>query len=175
MIVGVGYVGFEFAQAFRRFGSRVTVLQRGPQLLPREDQDVADAIRSMFEEQGIEVLLGADTRSVQGRSGERITLKVATAGGERSIDGSHLLIAVGRTPNTRGIGLETAGIALDERGYIQVDEQLQTSVPKVWAGGACIVSGTDLTVQSVQDGKLAAHAIDRAIDRALGGNGVHVG
>lgn len=133
VIVGGGYVGVEFAQAFRRFGSKVTVLQRGTQLLPREDQDVSDAIRSMFEEQGIEVLLGADLKSVEGRSGERVTLKV----GERSIEGSHLLVATGRTPNTRGIGLEAASIAVDARGYIQVDERLQTSVPNVWAMGEC--------------------------------------
>lgn len=137
IVIGGGYVGVEFAQAFRRLGSDVTVLESGTQLLAREDPDVADAVRTLFEDDGINVILGADTKAVEGRSGERVRLSVRTPDGARTIDGSDILVAAGRTPNTRGVGLESAGIALDERGLITVDEHLQTTAPGVWALGEC--------------------------------------
>ncbi|MDI3464555.1 MAG: PF00070 family, FAD-dependent NAD(P)-disulfide oxidoreductase [Nitrospira sp.] len=127
----------EFAQAFRRFGSKVTVLEYGGQLLGREDPDVAAAVRTIFEEDGIEVVLGADTQFAEGRSGDRVCLRVKTQAGERTIEGSDILVAAGRTPNTRDIGLEQAGIELDARGFIKVDDRLQTSAPGVWAMGEC--------------------------------------
>jgi pyruvate/2-oxoglutarate dehydrogenase complex dihydrolipoamide dehydrogenase (E3) component len=137
VVIGGGYVGLEFAQAFRRFGSRVTVLEAGTQLLGREDADVAAAVRTLFEDDGIEVLLEAETQAVEGRSGERIRLRVRTPGGDRTVQGSDILVAAGRTPNTDGVGLEGAGIGLDTRGYVQVDEHLRTTASGVWAMGDC--------------------------------------
>lgn len=137
LVLGGGYVGVELAQAFRRLGSRVTLLQLGEQLLPREDTDVAQAVQALFEDEGIEVVLGAETRSVAGRSGAEVHLQVSTEAGERTVVGSHLLVATGRTPNTHGIGLEESGIELDERGYVKVDEQLRATAPGVWALGEC--------------------------------------
>lgn len=137
VVLGGGYVGVELAEAFRRFGSRVTVLELGAQLLGREDPDVADAVRALFEEDGIEVVLGAQSRAVEGRSGERVRLHVQTARGERVIEGSDILVAAGRAPNTREIGLERAGIALDQRGFIEVDDRLRTTADAVWAMGEC--------------------------------------
>jgi pyruvate/2-oxoglutarate dehydrogenase complex dihydrolipoamide dehydrogenase (E3) component len=137
VVLGGGYVGVEFAQAFRRFGSEVTIVQRGPQLLPREDPDVAEAVQEIFEQDGINLVLGAETRAVEGRSSDGVVLRVRTAAGERVIAGSDLLVATGRTPNTREIGLDIAGIELDVRGYVKVDEHLRTSAPDVWAMGEC--------------------------------------
>jgi pyruvate/2-oxoglutarate dehydrogenase complex dihydrolipoamide dehydrogenase (E3) component len=137
IVLGGGYVGLEFAQAYRRFGSRVTVVEHGPQLAGREDPDVADAILQVFGTEGIEVLLAAETLRVQGRSGERVSLLVRTPQGERTVEGSDLLVAAGRTPNTAGIGLEAAGVELDARGYVKVNDRLETTAPDVWAIGEC--------------------------------------
>jgi pyruvate/2-oxoglutarate dehydrogenase complex dihydrolipoamide dehydrogenase (E3) component len=130
-------VGVELAQAFRRFGSRVTIVQRGPQLLPREDADVAEAVQAIFEQDGIEIILGAETYAVAGRSGDEIRLQMRAGGGERVLEGSDLLVAAGRTPNTQGIGLELAGVELDPSGYVKVDDRLQTTASGVWAMGEC--------------------------------------
>jgi pyruvate/2-oxoglutarate dehydrogenase complex dihydrolipoamide dehydrogenase (E3) component len=135
VVLGGGYVGLEFAQAYRRFGSRVTVVEHGPQLLGREDQDVAEEIQRILGAEEIDVVLGADVLRVEGRSGERVRLRMRTAGGERTIAGSDFLVATGRTPNTAGIGLEIAGVELDARGYIKVNDRLETSAPDVWAIG----------------------------------------
>jgi pyruvate/2-oxoglutarate dehydrogenase complex dihydrolipoamide dehydrogenase (E3) component len=137
IVLGGGYVGLEFAQAYRRFGSRVTVVQHGPQLARGEDPDVADALRQLFEEEGIEVLLSAEALQVEGRSGANVRLRVRTPQGERLLEGSDILVATGRTPNTAGIGLDTAGVRLDGRGYVQVNDRLETSAPDVWAIGEC--------------------------------------
>jgi pyruvate/2-oxoglutarate dehydrogenase complex dihydrolipoamide dehydrogenase (E3) component len=137
IVLGGGYVGLEFAQAYRRFGSRVTVVHHGPQLLGQEDPDVADAIGRLLADEGIEVLLSAETLRVEGRSGESVRLRVLTPQGERLIEGSDILAATGRTPNTAGIGLDTAGVRLDGRGYVQVNDRLETSAPDVWAIGEC--------------------------------------
>jgi pyruvate/2-oxoglutarate dehydrogenase complex dihydrolipoamide dehydrogenase (E3) component len=137
IVLGGGYVSLEFAQAYWRFGSRVTVVEHGPQLAGREDPDVAEAILQVFRAEGVEVLLSAETLRVQGRSGERVSLLVRTPHGEQTIDGSDLLVGVGRTPNTAGIGLETAGVELDARGYIKVNDTLETTAPAIWAMGEC--------------------------------------
>jgi pyruvate/2-oxoglutarate dehydrogenase complex dihydrolipoamide dehydrogenase (E3) component len=137
IVLGGGYVGLEFAQAYRRFGSRVTVVQHGPQLAKGEDPDVADALGRLLGDEGIEVLLSAEVQKVEGRSGESVRLRVRTPRGEQLIEGSDILAATGRTPNTAGIGLETAGVRLDGRGYVQVNDHLQTSAPDVWAIGEC--------------------------------------
>jgi pyruvate/2-oxoglutarate dehydrogenase complex dihydrolipoamide dehydrogenase (E3) component len=137
VVLGGGYVGLEFAQAHRRFGSRVTVIERGPQLLGREDQDVVEELRRILISEEIEVLLGADVLGVEGRSGEGVRLRVRTAAGERALAGSDILAAAGRTPNTAGIGLDVAGVELDARGYVKVNDRLETSAPAVWAIGEC--------------------------------------
>lgn len=136
-VLGGGPVGCELAQAFRRFGARVTILQRDAQLLPREDVDVAEEVRALLVGEEIEVVLGAETLAVEGRSGDRLVLRVATPAGERRIEASDLLVAAGRIPNTGGIGLEAAGVEVDGRGYVKVDELLRTSAPGVWAMGEC--------------------------------------
>jgi len=137
IVLGGGYVGLELAQAYRRFGSRVTVVEHGPQLAGREDPDVADAIGRLFDDEGIEVLLSAEAIRVEGHSGGSVRLHVRTPRGERIIEGSDILAATGRTPNTAGIGLDAAGVQLEARGYIQVNDRLETSAPDVWALGEC--------------------------------------
>ena len=137
IVLGGGYVGLELAQALRRFGSRVTIIEHGPQIAGREDQDVADEIRRIFSEEGIDILVGAEVRRVQGRSGENVSILVRTSSGERTVEGSDILVATGRSPNTAGIGLDVVGAELDGRGYIKVNERLETSAPDVWAIGEC--------------------------------------
>jgi pyruvate/2-oxoglutarate dehydrogenase complex dihydrolipoamide dehydrogenase (E3) component len=137
IIFGGGYAGLELAQAFRRFGSRVTILERGLQIVSQEDRDIADEIRRILSEEGIDIIVQADTLRVQGRSGDKVTLEVRTPSGERSLEGSDILVAVGRSPNTAGIGLEVAGVELDKRGFIQVNDRLETTAPAVWAIGEC--------------------------------------
>ncbi len=137
IVLGGGYVGLELAQAFRRFGSRVTIIEYGPQIAGREDPDVADEIRRIFRDEGIDILVGAEVRRVQGRSGGDVSLLLRTSSGEQTIEGSDILVAAGRSPNTVGIGLDVAGVDLDGRGYIKVNERLETSAPDVWAIGEC--------------------------------------
>ena len=136
IVLGGGYVGLELAQAYRRFGSRVSILEAGPQLAGREDSDVAAAILEMLRDEGIVVHLGVKVLHVQGRSGETISLQFRTAS-DQTIEGSDILVAAGRTPNTDGIGLDLAGVALDARGYVAVNDRLETSAPDVWAIGEC--------------------------------------
>jgi pyruvate/2-oxoglutarate dehydrogenase complex dihydrolipoamide dehydrogenase (E3) component len=137
IVLGGGYVGLEFAQAYRRFGSRVTVIQHGPQLMDREDPDVSDELQRVLSDEGIQVLVAAETLHVHGQSGKEVSLVVRTTSGEQKIEGSDILVAAGRIPNTAGIGLEEAGVELDDRGYIRVNERMETSASKVWAIGEC--------------------------------------
>ena len=137
IVIGGGYAGLEFAQAYRRFGSNVTIIESGPQLMAREDIDVSQEMRRILSDEGIQVLVEAQLLQVRGRSGEKVSLIVRTASGEQTIDGSDILVAVGRIPNTAGIGLEDAGVELDGRGYIRVNERLETSASDVWAIGEC--------------------------------------
>lgn len=137
VVLGGGYVGLEFAQAYRRFGSRVTVVEAGAQLLAREDADVAEALRRILVADGIDVRLGAEVLDVTGRSGEGVQLRVRTADGEQTLDATDILAATGRTPNTRDIGLDLAGVELDDRGYVRVNDRLETTAPDVWAVGEC--------------------------------------
>ena len=134
LVLGGGYVGLEFGQMFRRFGSEVTIVQRATQLLPREDRDVADAIREILHEDGIEVLLQAEAQRVEGGEGA-LRLEVTAPEGPRLLRGSHLLVAAGRTPNTDDLGLAAAGIEADRGGFIRVDARLATSVDGVYALG----------------------------------------
>jgi pyruvate/2-oxoglutarate dehydrogenase complex dihydrolipoamide dehydrogenase (E3) component len=150
IVLGGGYVGLELAQAYRRFGSRVTVIEHGPQLMGREDPDVAAEIQRILGEEGIEFLVGAEVLHVQGRSGKGVSLVVRTSTGRQEIEGSDILVAAGRIPNTEGIGLGETGIELDGRGYIRVNERLETSAPGVWAMGECAGS-PQFTHVSVDD------------------------
>jgi pyruvate/2-oxoglutarate dehydrogenase complex dihydrolipoamide dehydrogenase (E3) component len=137
IVLGGGYVGLELAQAYRRFGSRVSILETGPQLVSREDPDVAEAIQEMLRDEGIEVHLGSKVHSVQGRSGDSISVHMATPAGDRTLTGTDILVAAGRTPNTAGIGLDVAGVELAANGTITVNERLETSAAGVWAIGEC--------------------------------------
>lgn len=134
IVLGGGYIGLEFGQMFRRFGSRVTVVQRGRQLLPQEDEDVADAVLSVLREDGLEILLQAEARRAD-MAGDRVRLTVRTPEGERTLEGSHVLRAAGRVPNTERLDLPAAGIATDPKGFITVSSTLETSAPGVYALG----------------------------------------
>jgi pyruvate/2-oxoglutarate dehydrogenase complex dihydrolipoamide dehydrogenase (E3) component len=134
IVLGGGYVGLEFAQMFRRFGSHVTIIQRGKQLLSREDGDVAEAVARILAEDGVEILLNS-TPTAATSAGDNVTLHVKTPDGERELTGSHVLAAAGRVPNTEALNLAAAGVATNERGYIQVNERLETSAPGIYALG----------------------------------------
>jgi pyruvate/2-oxoglutarate dehydrogenase complex dihydrolipoamide dehydrogenase (E3) component len=134
VIVGGSYIGLEFAQMYRRFGSRVTVVERAEKLLPREDDDVAQEIRAILEREGVAIRTGAECMALK-REGERIVVGLECKGGEPIAEGSHLLLAVGRRPNTDDLGLKTAGIEIDERGFIKVDDECRASAEGVWALG----------------------------------------
>ena len=136
IIVGGSYIGLEFGQMFRRFGSEVTIIETGPRLIPREDEDVSAAILDILQREGIQVRLGAKCKSFAKQDAE-IIADVYGPGESSEIRGSHVLIATGRRPNTDDLGLDKAGVAVDSRGYIQVDDQLRTNVPGIWAMGDC--------------------------------------
>ena len=137
IVIGGGYSGLELAQAYRRFGSDVTVIESGPQLLAREDIDVSHEMRRILTDEGIQILVEAELLQVSGRSGDKVAITVRTPSGDQHIDGSDILVAVGRVPNTAGIGLQEAGVELDGRGYIRVNGRLETSASDVWAVGEC--------------------------------------
>jgi pyruvate/2-oxoglutarate dehydrogenase complex dihydrolipoamide dehydrogenase (E3) component len=137
VVLGGGYVGLELAQAIRRFGSRVTVIEGGSQLARREDSDVGSALFELFRDESIDVLLEARVREVSGRSGEEIRITVDDPSGTRNIQATDLLVATGRTPNTQSIGLENLGVEVDSRGYIRVNDRLETTAQNVWALGDC--------------------------------------
>jgi len=136
VIVGGSYIGLEFAQMYRRFGSEVTVVERAPKLLPREDDDVAAEVRAIVERQGVKIRTDAECMDLK-KKGQRIVVGLHCKGGKPVAEGSHVLLAVGRTPNTSDLGLREAGIEADERGYIKVDDECRTSAAGVWAMGEC--------------------------------------
>jgi pyruvate/2-oxoglutarate dehydrogenase complex dihydrolipoamide dehydrogenase (E3) component len=154
IIVGGSYVGLEFGQMFRRFGSEVTILEAGPRLIQREDQDVSDAIREILEAEGIGVRLNAKASRVAKQAGE-IVVASDTAGKAEEIRGSHLLLAIGRRPNTDDLGLDKAGVDTDPRGYILTDDQLRTNVSGIWALGDCNGKGA-FTHTSYNDFEIVA-------------------
>jgi pyruvate/2-oxoglutarate dehydrogenase complex dihydrolipoamide dehydrogenase (E3) component len=137
VVLGGGYVGMEFAQAMRRFGSRVTIVERGPQLAGREDSDVSEALMQLFRDEGIDVLVETELIAVEGLSGRQVRLQVRDSRGTHTLEATDILVATGRLPNTEALGLDIAGVALDDRGYIRVDERLQTTAPGIWAMGDC--------------------------------------
>jgi pyruvate/2-oxoglutarate dehydrogenase complex dihydrolipoamide dehydrogenase (E3) component len=162
IVLGGGYTGIEMAQGYRRFGSRVTVIEPGPQIMAREDADVAAEMGRLLGGEGIEIVLNAQPLRVDGLNGQSVSVTVRTGAGERKIEGSHLLVAVGRIANTAAIGLDEAGIALDARGFIKVDEWLKTTAPGVWAIGECAGS-PQFTHVSVDDFRIVR-------DNMAGGN-----
>jgi pyruvate/2-oxoglutarate dehydrogenase complex dihydrolipoamide dehydrogenase (E3) component len=136
IVLGGSYVGLEFAQAYRRFGSEVTVIELGPYLIAREDEDVSRAVAEILKDENIDIRVNSKVVAVAKR-GDDIAVTVENAGTSSQIVGSHLLLAIGRRPNTDDLGLDKAGVAIDPRGYIQVDDQLRTNVPGIWALGDC--------------------------------------
>jgi pyruvate/2-oxoglutarate dehydrogenase complex dihydrolipoamide dehydrogenase (E3) component len=150
VVLGGGYTGLELAQAFRRFGSRVTVIEPGPRIIGREDGDAAQAVQRLLSDEGIEFLTSTQVLKVDGRSGKKVTVTARSPGGDRRIEASDMLVAAGRIPNTDGIGLEKLGVELDNRRYIRVNERLETTAPDVWAIGECAGS-PQFTHVSVDD------------------------
>jgi pyruvate/2-oxoglutarate dehydrogenase complex dihydrolipoamide dehydrogenase (E3) component len=154
IVVGGSYVGLEFGQMFRRFGSEVTILEMGPRLVPREDEDVSAAIQEILEGEGITVRVNSKCIALSKR-GEETIARAECKEGAPEVSGSHVLLAVGRRPNTEDLGLEKAGVAVDPHGYIVVDDQLRTSVPGIWALGDCNGKGA-FTHTSYNDGEIAS-------------------
>lgn len=168
IVIGGGYVGMEMSQAMRRFGSKVTVIERSDSLLQREDEDVAEALGRLFKDEGIDTVLAAGIIRVSGKSGESVSVTVNQAGKETTLTGTHLLVAAGRTPNTENIGLELAGIEVTDRGYIKVNEKLETTAPGVWAIGE-VAGSPQFTHVSVDDYRIVRDNL------AGGGNRVTTG
>jgi pyruvate/2-oxoglutarate dehydrogenase complex dihydrolipoamide dehydrogenase (E3) component len=150
IVIGGGFVGLELSQALRRFGSKVTVIDRNDGLLHREDDDVKEALADLFRDEGIDTALNARVKAVSGKSGDAVTVVIEQGGKEKTLTGTDLLVAAGRLPNTENIGLESAGIELTDRGYIKVNERLQTTAPGVWAIGE-VAGSPQFTHVSVDD------------------------
>ena len=150
IVIGGGYVGVELSQAIRRFGGKVTILARAQQLLHKEDEDVSQAVASLLRDEGIDVIFNADVTRVSGRSGDAVTATFEQAGQATTMAGTHLLVAIGRRPNTENLGLELAGIEVTDRGYIKVNDRLQTTAPGVWAIGE-VAGSPQFTHVSVDD------------------------
>ncbi len=160
VIVGGSYVGLEFAQMYRRFGARVTVVEMSDRLIAKEDEDVSAEIRSIVENEGVAIRTGARCIAVRKGASGGVRVRVDCKDGSPDVEGSHLLLAVGRRPNTDDLGLDRAGVAVDARGYVQVDDQLRTSVPGIWALGDCNGKGA-FTHTSYNDFEiLAANLLD---------------
>jgi pyruvate/2-oxoglutarate dehydrogenase complex dihydrolipoamide dehydrogenase (E3) component len=165
VIVGGSYVGLEFAQIYRRLGSEVTVVEMGPRLIGREDEDVSQAVREILEAEGIQIRLNAKCVSLAKRGGG-VAVGITCEEGPPEIVGTHVLLAVGRTPNTNDLGLDRAGVATDPRGYIVVDDQLQTNVPGIWALGDCNRRGA-FTHTSYNDYEIVADNLFTADHRRV--------
>jgi pyruvate/2-oxoglutarate dehydrogenase complex dihydrolipoamide dehydrogenase (E3) component len=164
LVIGGGYVGIELSQAMRRFGSLVSVIDPNQRLMSKEDEDVCEALRNLLEDEGIEIHLNAQVKGVSGKSGQSVNIIVEQNGTEKTLAGTHVLVAIGRTPNTEGLGLELAGVELTDRGYVKVNERLQTTAPGVWAIGE-VAGSPQFTHISVDDFRVV-HA------NMIGGNRV---
>ncbi|MBT1156622.1 FAD-containing oxidoreductase [Aminobacter anthyllidis] len=154
VVVGGSYIGLEFAQIFRRFGAQVTVVEKGPRLVSREDEDVSEAVKGILEHEGIALRLNAECISFA-RHADGVQVGVDCTSGDRAVVGSHVLLAIGRKPNTDDLGLDKAGVEMDKRGYVVVDDQLRTSVPHIWAMGDCNGKGA-FTHTSYNDFEIVA-------------------
>src|SRR6266446_3365412 len=158
LVIGGGYIGLELSQAMRRFGSNVSIIERNDHLIHREDDDVTQAMQNLFQDEGIDILLNATVKRISGQSGKRVRMVIEQRGAEKTLEGSHLLVAAGRAPNTDGIGLELAGVELTDRGYIKVNERLQTTAPGVWAIGE-VAGSPQFTHVSVDDFRVVYDSI----------------
>ena len=167
LVIGGGYVGIELSQAMRRFGSKVSVIERNDRLLHREDTDVTEALRSLFADEGIDTLLNAQIKRISGKSGQSVKIVLDQNGVEKTLEGSHVLVAAGRTPNTEGLGLKFAGVELTDRGYVKVNERLQTTAPGVWAIGE-VAGSPQFTHISIDDFRVVR-------DNVAGGSHVTTG
>jgi pyruvate/2-oxoglutarate dehydrogenase complex dihydrolipoamide dehydrogenase (E3) component len=167
VVLGGGYVGLELSQAMRRFGSKVSVIERNGRLIQQEDEDVTEALYSLFEDEGIDIVLNARVKKISGKSGQSVRVIIEQNGAEKTLEGTHLLVVVGRTPNTEGIGLELAGVELTDRGYVKVNERLETTAPGVWAVGE--VAGSPKFTHISHDDFRVVH------DNITGGNHVTTG
>ncbi len=170
IIIGGSYIGLEFAQMYRRFGSQVTVVEKGSRIIQREDEDVSSTVMEVLQKEGVIFRLNSECISPQKQGGE-IVVKLDCKDDLKEVRGSHLLLAVGRTPNTQNLGLDKAGIEVDDRGFIVVDDKLQTTVPGIWALGDCNGQGA-FTHTSYNDYEIvAANLLDedprRVSDRIL--------
>ena len=154
IIIGGSYIGLEFAQMYRRFGAKVTVVEKAARLIAREDEDVSAAVKQILEKEGVQVRLKAECMTVH-KEGERIVVGLDCAEASRQVEGSHLLLAVGRVPNTDDLGLDKAGVETDSAGYIKVDDYLRTNVPGIWALGDCNRKGA-FTHTSYNDYEIVA-------------------
>jgi pyruvate/2-oxoglutarate dehydrogenase complex dihydrolipoamide dehydrogenase (E3) component len=164
LVLGGGYVGLELSQAMRRFGSKVTVIDRNDRLLHLEDDDVTTGLATLFRDDGIETVLNATVKHISGQSGHSVSVTVEQDGIEKTLVGTHLLLATGRQPNTKNIGLELAGVELNTRGYIKVNERLETTAPGIWAIGE-VAGSPQFTHVSVDDFRVVR-------DNLAGGNHV---
>jgi pyruvate/2-oxoglutarate dehydrogenase complex dihydrolipoamide dehydrogenase (E3) component len=161
VIVGGSYIALEFAQMYRRFGARVTVVEKGPRLASREDEDVSASVRQILEAEGIDIVVGADDIRISKSNSDFGSFELTPRAGANPIAGSHLLMAVGRRPNTDDLGLEAAGVQTDARGYIVVDDELKTNVDHIWALGDCNGKGA-FTHTSFNDFEIvAANLLDK--------------
>ena len=167
IVIGGGYVGLELSQAMRRFGSEVTVIERNDRLAHQEDDDVTEGLHALFKDEGIEVILNARIQRISGKSGDQVQVVFGDGGREKAIEGTHLLVASGRTPNTENIGLELAGVDLTKDGYVKVNERLETTAPGVWAVGD-VTGGPMFTHISFDDFRVIR-------DNINGGNHVTTG
>jgi pyruvate/2-oxoglutarate dehydrogenase complex dihydrolipoamide dehydrogenase (E3) component len=158
LVVGGGYIGLELSQAMRRFGSRVTVIDRNSRFIHREDDDVTEAVQNLIAEEGIDIVLNAKIKSVTGKSGQSVKMVIEQRGAEKTLEGTHLLVAAGRTPNTAGIGLDLAGVELTGSGQIKVNEHLETTAPGVWAIGE-VAGSPQFTHVSVDDFRVVYDSI----------------
>jgi len=167
LVIGAGYVGLELSQAMMRFGSKVSVIERGGRLLPREDQDISEALQSMLEKEGLSVVLNARVKAVSGTSGQIVKVVLEQNGIEKTLIGTHLLVATGRIPNTDGLGVEFAGVELTDRGYVKVNQRLETTASGVWGVGD-VTGGPQFTHIGHDDFRVVSENI-------LGGNRVTTG
>jgi pyruvate/2-oxoglutarate dehydrogenase complex dihydrolipoamide dehydrogenase (E3) component len=160
LVIGGGFIGLEMSQMMRRFGGKVTLIDRNDRLLHREDDDVTESLQSLFADEGIDVVLNARLKQISGKSGQSVKVLVEKKGStsEKTLEGSHLLVAAGRAPNTQGIGLELAGVKLIDRGYIKVNERLETTAPGVWAIGE-VAGSPQFTHVSVDDFRVVHDSI----------------
>jgi pyruvate/2-oxoglutarate dehydrogenase complex dihydrolipoamide dehydrogenase (E3) component len=167
IVIGGGYVGLELSQAMRRFGSKVSLIDRNDRLMHREDDDVTEALQQLFEDEGIDLVLNARIKSVSGKSGQSVKIVIERDGKQIHLEGSHLLVAAGRAPNTGGIGLELTGVETTATGYIKVNERLETTAPGVWAIGE-VAGSPQFTHVSLDDFRVVHSSL-------TGGNRVTTG